>query len=310
MSDAVSVSVLYVDPDDRVRRETATDLETSPLLDANVQRCGSVSEAVEALESWAVDCVVTEYDLPDGTGLDLVAWVRDNRPDIPCVLYTDAGPEAIRTATAEDAIVEYLPRDLPDPATALARLVGNVVEQRAQIGYPVPETEDERLAALEQYDIDDLDTLTTVDRLTELVANHFEVAVAFAGVVDAHEERFLACKGADWERMDREDTICTHALLEDDHLVVENVQSDARFADVDALEELDIRSYAGVPLTTPDGLPIGVLCLIHDETRSYSEGELEDLHRFADELIEQLELRRRLSDPQTPVPKSDRGESP
>lgn len=303
MSDAVSVSVLYVDPDDRARLETTTDLEASPLVDADVQSCGSVSAAIEALEAGAVDCVVTEYELPDGSGIDIVAWIRDNRPDLPCVLYTDADTDAIRTTTAEDAVVEYLPRDLPDSVTSLARLIGNVVKQRGQIGYPVPETEDERLAAIEQYGVDDIEALETVDRITKLVDNHFDVAVAFAGIVDAHEERFLACKGADWERLDREDTICTHTLLEEDHLVVENVQSDARFADVEILEELDIRSYAGVPLKTPDGLPIGVLCTIHDEPRSYTDEQIADLHLFADELMEQLELRRRLSEVERAVPK-------
>ncbi|MFB6189411.1 MAG: GAF domain-containing protein, partial [Halapricum sp.] len=163
----------------------------------------------------------------------------------------------------------------------------------------------ERIAALQRYDVTDLDAVASVDRLTDLVASHFDVAVAFAGIVDAHEERFLACKGADWERLDREDSICTYTLLEDEHMIVENVQSDARFADVETLADLDIRSYAGVPLKTPDGLSIGALCLVHDEPRSYDEGETSDLHRFADELMEQLELRRRLKETERAVPKPD-----
>lgn len=305
MSDADSVSVLYVDPADDTRVETATDLEISPLLDASVEACSTIEAAIDTLESTPVDCLVTEHDLPDGIGLELVEWIRDNHPDLPCILYTNATPDAIRTAAFESVVVEYLPKEIPDAGTALARLIGNVVSQQSQLAYPIPETEDERLAAIERYDVTNLDATATVDRLTELVASHFDVAVAFAGIVDTHEERFLACKGADWEQLDREDTICTYTLLEDDHLVVENVQADSRFADVEALEELDIRSYAGVPLRTPDGLPIGALCLIHDEPRSYTESEMTDLHGFADELMEQLELRRRLRETERAVPGPD-----
>lgn len=305
MPDADPVSVLYVDSDDDARLETATDLEISPLVDASVETCATIDEAIDTLESNAFDCLVTEHELPDGTGLELVEWIRDNHPDLPCILYTNATPDAIRTAAFGSVVVEYLPKEIPDSVTALARLIGNVVSQRSQLAYPIPETEDERLAAIERYDVTDLEATETVDRLTDLVASHFDVAVAFAGIVDAHEERFLACKGADWEQLDREDTICTYTLLEDDHLVVENVQTDGRFADVEILEELDIRSYAGVPLKTPDGLPIGALCLIHDEPRSYTSDEIEDLQQFADELMEQLELRRRLRETERAVPKPD-----
>jgi len=307
MSGDETVSLLYVDPDEQARPEVQTDLEASPLLGVDVQTCGSRSAAIEALESTAVDCVVTEYELPEATGIELVHWLRDERPDVPCILYTDVGPDAIETAIAEDAVVEYLPRDIPDSSRSLARLVRNVIAERSQLAYPVSETEDERLAAIQRYDVADLEATATVDRLTELLASHFDVAVVFVGVVDAHEERFLACKGADWDRLDREDAICSHTLLEDEHLVVEHVQSDARFADIETLEALDIRSYAGVPLTTPEGLPIGAMCLIDDAPRSYSDDDIEDLHRFADELMEQLELRRRLSAVERTVPKPDEG---
>ncbi|QSG06060.1 GAF domain-containing protein [Halapricum desulfuricans] len=305
MSSDETISLLYVDPDERARLEVETDLEASPLLKVDIQTCSSRAVAIETLESNAIDCVVTEYELPEATGITLLDQLRDEQPDVPCILYTDVGPNAIETTVAEDAVVEYLPRDIPDAAQSLARLVRNVVDERRQLAYPVPDDEDERLAAIHRYDVEALDAAAMVDRLTELLANRFDVAVAFVGVVDAHEERFLACEGADWDRIDREDAVCSHTLLEAEHLIVEHVQSDARFADIETLDALDIRSYAGVPLTTPDGLPIGAMCLVHDEPRSYSDSEITDLHRFADELMEQLELRRRLSEVGQAVPKPD-----
>lgn len=263
-----------------------------------VEEAGTVDVATDILEDSTVDCVVTEHTLSDGkqSGLDLVQWIREHSPDVPCILFTDQTPRQIQTAAFENVIVEYLPKDIPDATTALVKLVENVTSQHSQLAYPIPENEDARLAAIEQYDLPGLMAENTFDRLTELVATHFDVTIAFAGIVDAHEERFFACHGADWESIDREDSICTHTILQDDSMVVEDVQADTRFGNIPELENLDIRSYAGVPLKTPGGLPIGALCLIHDQPRSYDDAEIDTLQLFADELMEQLELRRRLAE--------------
>ena len=291
-------NVLVVDADEDARAAAADALTASdtPGPEANVTAVASVEAARDALSAGDIYCLVTEYDFPEGSGLALVEWVRDTAPDVPCILYTDATPEEIRTAAFETVVVEYLPKGMPDSAVALSRLVGNVVSQHGQLAYPIPEDEDERLAAIEQYDVEGMEANDTIERITDLVAESFDVRAVFAGIVDAHEERFLACHGVDWETLDRENSICTHTILEEEYMIVEDVQSDARFAGAEVLEDLKIRSYAGVPLKTPEGLPIGALCLVHDEPRGYSEADVETLQLFAEELMEQLELRRRLAE--------------
>jgi len=289
--------VLVLDRDATTREDTTEAL--SAHLNADVTEVDSFDAAIEALETEDIDCLITEYELGDRTGVELVGWVRNHKPDTPCVLYTESSTKEIRTTAFQDIIVEYLPKSLPDASEELANLVENVLAQRSQIAYPLPENEDERLAAIEQYDVAGLDAVDTIDRLTELAGNHFDVAVAFAGIVDANAEHILSCHGADWERFDREDTICTHTILDDGPLIIPDTHDDVRFANIDVLDELDIRSYAGVPLTTAGGLPIGALCLIHDEPRSYDDDEIADLQLFADEVMEQLELRRRLKDDQS-----------
>jgi CheY-like chemotaxis protein len=295
------LTVVCVDPDadGRAATETAlTDAGHDVLADESLA-------AVDDDALAGADCVVTEYALPDASGLDVAARLRETAPDTPCLLFTDETPDDIDTVATETVVVEYLPKSMPDARESLVRLVENVVSQRTQVGYPLPTEEDERLAALAKYDLPGLDTETAFDRLTTLAQRYFDVNVAFVGLVDAHEERFLACAGADWTTLEREDTMCTHTILEDDHMVVEDISTDPRFADSDALAALDIEAYAGVPLRTPDGTAIGAFCLTHDEPRSFSEGDVADLHRFADEAMDQLELRRRLAE--TEEMATDRG---
>ncbi|PSP95965.1 small GAF containing sensor [Halobacteriales archaeon QS_4_62_28] len=254
----------------------------------------TVSGATSALSS-EIDCVVTATTLPDGTGFDVLERVRAAYADCPVVLFGEASPADV-PADSQSHIVEYLPRSIPGVRERLVSLIKDATMGGYQVAYPVPEDEQARLEALAAYDVTDFTTAETFDRLTKLVVSHFDIDKAFVGLVDEHEERFVACEGADWQTVAREDTICTHTILEHEVMVVEDLTEDPRFASNDQLRELDVRSYAGAQLTTPGGQTIGALCCLDSETRSYTTEECQDLQLFADEAMEQLELRRRLNE--------------
>lgn len=288
------LTVLCVDDDDESRAETATALAEW----ATVVEAGTVSEVTAALETESVDCVVMEYELPDGTGIDLLSNVRELAPDTPCLLFTDAGPADIDTSAFEGGIVEYLQKGRATDTQRLVEMAKDLTTQRTQVAYPLPDDEDARLAALDRYQLDDFDVQDAFDRLTKLAGMHTGVDVAFIGLVTEHEEEFVSCYGKDLMPLDREDTMCTHAILSRDAMVVEDVEADERFKNNQTLDDLDIKAYAGAPMRTPDGRAIGSFCLLHDEPRSFSDEEIEFLRMLSDEAMEQLELRRRLRESQ------------
>jgi GAF domain-containing protein len=286
-------NVLCVAPEDDLAAITdaiETENSLAPLA------ATSVSAAESVLEDRDVDCVVTAYELPDGTGLDVVAAIRSASPQTPCVLFTDVKPGDIDTASFEEMIVEYLNSDLPDAHERLGFVVSDLIEHASQVGFLVPDDEEARLAALAEYDVEELPVEESFGRLTDLVASHFDVAVAFVGLIEEDEENFLACHGADWGSLTREDTICTHSMLQKDVMVVEDIGDDRRFSDNETLVNLGIVSYAGANMTTSDGQVIGQLCLIDHEPRDYSESEREELQQFAATAMEILELRQSVLD--------------
>ena len=289
MSDELP-TVVCVDADAETRAETVDSLESAGF---EVRQSGSVG-AVETAMDDSVGCVVTTTTLPDGGGFDVVELVRDRYPDCPCIFFTSEAPADLPRG-GRDQVVEYVPRTVPEAHERLVEVVMAAATETTQSAYPVPEDESARLAALEAYDIDELTTLDTFERLTALMTSHFDIDVAFVGLVDAHEERFVACEGANWRTLAREDSICTHTILTDEVMVVENVQEDPRFASVDRLDQLDIKSYAGARVSDDEGNALGAVCCIHGEPRSYTRAERDDLRRFADEVEEQLALRRRLA---------------
>ncbi|EMA22341.1 GAF domain-containing protein [Haloarcula argentinensis] len=287
MSD--SPTVLCAQPDADERAETADALGDAGLA---VEGVGSLDTLTTALDR-SVDCVVTAFDLPDGDGFDVVDAVRSVNPACVVILYTEHAPSDLPRGGPEQ-VVEYVPRTVPESRERLADVAAMAAAEVTQAAYPIPETETERLAAVQRYDIDQLAATDAFDRLTALMASHFDIDVAFVGLMDEHEERFVACEGANWRTLSREDTICTHTILSDETMVVEDTHEDPRFAAVDALKQLNIRSYAGVRITDEEGNAVGAVCCTDGEPRRYTQTELDDLQRFADEVEEQLLLRRRL----------------
>ena len=284
--------ILCTDPDTDELSAARDALEAGGFRTHGVDSAGAAREALE--EVGPVDCLVTEYDLPDGSGLELVRETRAASPDTACVLYTDAGIGEMDTEAFGEVIAEYVRKDDPGSADRLVEIVEHSLAFRSQTAYPLPDDEDARLATLSRYATDPAALSASLDRLTELAAAQFDVDSAAVGLVDSHEERFLSCHGADVDSLDREDTICTYAILEEGVTVVEDATADPRFSDNETLAAAEIRFYAGAPLTAPDGRAIGTFCLQDGESREFDGRDRELLSLFAGQTMEQLELRRRL----------------
>lgn len=284
--------ILCIDPTAKELEETREALEARGF---RTRGAGSVSDGRAELETAdSVECLVTEQELDDGTGLELIRETREIAPDAACVLYTDAGLGEIDTAAFGDVVAEYVPKDDPAATDRLVDVVEHSLAFRSQTAYPLPDDEDARLAALERYTDDPEALSASLDRLTELAVAQFDVESAAVGLIDSHEERFLSCFGASFEPLDREETICTYAILEEDVTVVEDASADPRFSDNETLAGANIRFYAGAPLRAPTGQAIGTFCLQDDEPGTFSDRDRELLTLFAEETMDQLELRRQL----------------
>lgn len=282
--------ILCADADPDAREESVEALTAAGF---DTVGCASVPAARDVLDGdGRVDCVVTEAELAEGTGLELLRETREREADAACVLFTDTPAGAVDTTDFGDVVVEYLAKDDPDARRELVSLVEHAVGTRSQTAYPLPDDEADRLAALEAYASDPEAVSASLDRLTAVATALFDADAAAIGLVDAHEERFLACHGTSFEPLDREATICTYAILDGEVTVVESVPDDPRFADNALLVDDDVRFYAGAPLVTPEGRPIGTFCVYDDEPREFPDRERELLSMLADEVVDRLSLRR------------------
>ena len=160
---------------------------------------------------------------------------------------------------------------------------------------PLPPDEDLRLTVLRQYDVLDTPAEPAFDDLALLAAHICQTPIALISLLDEKRQWFKARLGISAAETARDAAFCAHAILDKAAVLeVPDATKDRRFAD-NPLVQSDPRIvfYAGAPLVTPAGQPLGTLCVIDHIPRTLTGDQLAALRCLSRQVISQLELRPR-----------------
>lgn len=158
---------------------------------------------------------------------------------------------------------------------------------------PLRWDEAERSAALHSYEMLDTPREADFDELAQVASGVCGTPIAVVNLVDTTRQFFKAEVGLGVRSTPLETAFCSHALLEEDVLVIPDATKDARLECNPLVTDAPhLRAYAGALLKTSDGLPIGTICVLDHRPREFTDEQINMLRFLAKQTMTQLELRR------------------
>ena len=125
--------VLVVEDDRDIREMVSLSLQQS---DLHTIGCPDIHDAKQAIKKHTPDCLVVDWMLPDGSGVDLIRWIRkqDHYQQTPILMLTSRVEEADMLTGLESGADDYLTkpmslRELNARVNALLRRPANYQER-------------------------------------------------------------------------------------------------------------------------------------------------------------------------------------
>jgi CheY-like chemotaxis protein len=136
--------VLLVDDQRQVTRMLRSSLELSG-RSYEVLDVGSAEEALREMEQGPIDLVVTDLRLPEMTGLELIARIRQNHPRLRAILVTGQPTRQVEAQARALGVVAFIPK--PVSTTLFLNAVDRALSAESQGGQAAEITGEKARAA-------------------------------------------------------------------------------------------------------------------------------------------------------------------
>ena len=125
---AAEIRVLHVDDDPNHADVSSTILERESEK-LTVETATHPDEGLDQLDSEPFDCIVSDYDMPDTNGIQFLESVREDKPDLPFILFTGKGSEEIASEAISAGVTDYLQKEAgTEQYAVLANRIHNAAE--------------------------------------------------------------------------------------------------------------------------------------------------------------------------------------
>ena len=160
---------------------------------------------------------------------------------------------------------------------------------------PEPKNELERIKDLKSYSILDSLLEEDYDNLTAIAAELCNTKISLISIIDSKRQWLKSHHGIDLTETPRELAFCAHAINKPNEIfLVSDARVDGRFFDHPyVVDNPNIVFYAGVPLISEAGFPLGTLCVIDDMPKVLTESQLSSLTALSSQAMKLIELRKK-----------------
>src|SRR5690606_6131828 len=139
------------------------------------------------------------------------------------------------------------------------------------------------------------------DRLTRVVSRLLDAPVSLISLVDADRQFFKSQQGlpeplATTRQTPLSHSFCQHVVTTGRELSVDDARLDPLARDNEAVKDLGVVAYLGVPLRAPGGAIIGSLCAIDSSPRTWQDDDINTLTDVAEMVASEMALRHEIAE--------------
>lgn len=155
-------------------------------------------------------------------------------------------------------------------------------------------SEEERLKELHSFSIMDTLPENEYEDLTLIASQICNTPISLISLIDDSRQWFKSNRGLQVRETPKEHAFCAHAINKEGVFVVKDARTDERFHDNPLVTgDPNVIFYAGAPLITETGLPLGTLCVIDNQPRELNSMQKDSLTALSNQAMTLLVLRKK-----------------
>lgn len=121
-----------------------------------------------------------------------------------------------------------------------------------------------------------------LDGVTQIAKTVCDADVALLSFVDVDRQWFASRQGLDADQTPISQSICHHAVTANEYLEIPDTRSDERTRDNTLCTgDEGFRSYAGAIVRSPEGIPLGTVCVLDRDARALDARQATTLELLA-----------------------------
>lgn len=142
--------------------------------------------------------------------------------------------------------------------------------------------ESKRLAAIDLLKNPDKGRDDALKKYTHLICQLLNMPMGFVSVLDEEKQYIKSAQNVAVTEISLSEAFCVQTQEQSKTFICHDTHQHPTFRDYHAVKEAPfIRFYAGCPLKTQDGVPIGTLCILDTQPRELSDEQLDLFEKIA-----------------------------
>ncbi len=253
-----------------------------------------LAAGLQRLEQGGIDGVLLDLSLPDCRGLETIARVHAQAPEIPIVVLTGLGDESVMFEAVQNGAQDYLEKGRLDSESLTRAMRYAIQRKRAEQEIRLRALQSATVAALGEEALSNPRLEDFMRKAAMLVAGNLKLEVC--QVLESSQEQGcapLAVASASADPAAKHDAASWDALADcairaASPIIVEDFSTEKRFAVSPAIRERGIASGACVPVRGRER-PFGALGVFTSARRTFTTEDMNFLQSVANVLAAAIE---------------------